>query len=341
MIKNMIILALPGVQLLDVSGPLDVFAEANKQRGRDIYRLRVMGGDRGLIQSSSGVKLMPDLGLNDEITEAVDTFLVAGAPGIRSFITDATMLAGVRRWALNSRRFGSVCSGALMLAAAGLLNGRHVATHWAVAGYLAETYPEVTVDADAITLSDGPVRSAAGVTSGLDLALTMVEEDVGRETALAVAAQLVMYFKRPGGQSQFSRKGEASLAGRSALQDLQRFVQAHLSESHNVQTMAARMGLSPRHFNRLYQQQLGLTPGEWLEQTRVAHARRLLETGEMSLKQIAGACGFSCVDILRRAFVRQLNITPAQYRKFFAGGDQLVERAKSRRRNPSTASAAK
>ncbi|WP_213990964.1 helix-turn-helix domain-containing protein [Sodalis sp. dw_96] len=318
MIKNMIILALPGVQLLDVSGPLDVFAEANEQLGRQVYGLRVMGWERGLIQSSSGVKLMSDLALDDEMTEPVDSFLVAGAPGIRSFIADAALLMGLRRWALNSRRFGSVCSGALMLAAAGLLNGRHVATHWAVAGYLADTYPEVTVDADAISLSDGPVRSAAGVTSGLDLALSMVEEDVGRETALAVAAQLVMYFKRPGGQSQFSRKGHASLTGRSALQDLQRYVQAHLSESHNVQTMAARMSLSPRHFNRLYQQQIGQTPGEWLEQTRVDHARRLLETGELPLKQIAAACGFSSTDILRRAFVRQLNTTPAQYRKFFA-----------------------
>ncbi|WP_413741089.1 GlxA family transcriptional regulator [Sodalis sp. RH15] len=331
MIKNMVILALPGVQLLDVSGPLDVFAEANEQRGREVYRLRVMGWRREVIHSSSGVRLMPDLMLDDELTEPVDTFLVAGAPGIRSFIDDTALLEGLRRWALNSRRFGSVCSGALMLAAAGLLNGRHVATHWAVAGYLADSYPEVVVDTDAITLSDGPVRSAAGVTSGLDLALSMVEEDVGRETALAVAAQLVMYFKRPGGQSQFSRKGEASLSGRSALQDVQRYVQAHISESHNVQTMAARMGLSPRHFNRLYQQQMGLTPGEWLEQARVAHARRLLESVGSPLKQIAAHCGFSSTDILRRAFVRQLHITPAQYRKYFASeAESSDEKARGR-----------
>ncbi len=323
MVKNMIILALPGVQLLDVSGPLDVFAEANKQRGREIYRLKVMGRDREMIQSSSGVKLIPDLSLDDGMAEPVDTFLVAGAPGIQSFTADPALLEALRRWTLNSRRFGSVCSGALLLAAAGLLSGRRVATHWAVAGYLAGAYPEVTVDADAITVADGPVRSAAGVTSGLDLALAMVEEDVGRETALAVAAQLVMYFRRPGGQTQFSRKGDASLRGRSALQDVQRWVQAHLGENHNVQTMAARMGLSPRHFSRLYHQQIGMSPGDWLEQTRVAHARRLLETGGLSLKQISAACGFSSTDILRRAFVRQLNTTPAQYRKFFAVGDTL------------------
>ncbi|XBS68341.1 helix-turn-helix domain-containing protein [Acerihabitans sp. KWT182] len=317
MIKNMVILALPGVQLLDVSGPLDVFAEANQQRGREIYRLRVMGLDKGVIHASSGVRLLADVGLQDEISEPIDTFLVAGAPGIESCLAHAALLEGVRRRALNSRRFGSVCSGALLLAAAGLLDGRHVATHWAVAGYLAAAYPAVMVDGDAITLADGPVRSAAGVTSGLDLALSMVEEDVGRETALAVAAQLVMYFKRPGGQSQFIRKGDISLPGRSALQDLQRYVQAHLGESHNVQTMAARMGLSPRHFNRLYRQQIGITPGEWLEQARIAHARHLLETGGLSLKQIAAACGFSGTDVLRRAFMRQLHTTPAQYRKFF------------------------
>jgi transcriptional regulator GlxA family with amidase domain len=318
MSKTIIILALPGVQLLDVSGPLDVFAEANNQRGRAIYRLRVMGLDRQVITASSGVRLLPDLAVNDTLTEPTDTFLVAGAPGITELTLDDGMLAAIRRQALSSRRFGSVCSGALPLAAAGLLAGRHVATHWAVADYLARAYPEVIVDAEAIALIDGPVRSAAGVTSGLDLALMMVEEDIGRETALAVAAQLVMYFKRPGGQSQFSRKGQPSLAGRSTLQDLQRWVKANLSECHNVKSLAARAGLSPRHFTRLYQQQIGLSPGDWLEQTRVAQARQMLESGDASLKQIAAACGFSSVDIFRRAFVRQLKTTPAQYRTFFA-----------------------
>lgn len=318
MSKTIIILALPGVQLLDVSGPLDVFAEANNQRGREIYRLQVMGLDRQVISASSGVRLLPDLALTDPLPAPADTFLVAGAPGIKGFTLDDGLLAALRQQALASRRFGSVCSGALLLAAAGLLDGRHVATHWAVADYLSAAYPEVMVDADAIALRDGPVRSAAGVTSGLDLALMMVEEDIGRETALAVAAQLVMYFKRPGGQSQFSRKGQPSLAGRSTLQDLQRWVQAHLSENHNVKSLAARAGLSPRHFNRLYQQQIGLSPGEWLEQVRIAQARQLLEAGHLSLKHIAADCGFSSVDIFRRAFVRQVKTTPAQYRKFFA-----------------------
>ena len=319
MIKNVIILALPGVQLLDVSGPLDVLAEANRQRAREVYRLRVMGLDTGAIHSSSGARLLPDLDFTDAPDDPVDTFLVAGAPGIVDFSADQALLDVLRRLALSSRRYGSVCSGALLLAAAGLLAGRQVTTHWAVAGYLADNYPDIAVDADAIIRVDGPVWTAAGVTSGLDLALAMVEQDVGRETALAVAAQLVMYFRRPGGQRQFSRDGEASLAGRSTLQDLQRWVRANLHINHRVETLAARMGLSPRHFTRLYHQQMGLTPGEWLEKVRIDHARQLLESGESSLKQIAAACGFSSSDILRRAFVRQISITPVQYRKTFCG----------------------
>jgi transcriptional regulator GlxA family with amidase domain len=208
-----------------------------------------------------------------------------------------------------------VCSGAFFLAAAGLLEGKRVTTHWAVADRLAEAYPSITVEADAIHVRDGRLRTAAGVTAGLDLALTLVEEDVGRDIAMKVAAQLVMFFKRPGGQMQFSRRGESLPAGRSALQEVQRFIAANPSSDHSVTSLAARSGLSPRHFARLFRSEVGVTPAAWVETARVAAARGMLENGRDSPKQIAVRCGFANADTLRRAFVRHVGVTPAEYRK--------------------------
>ena len=314
--KQIIILAVPGVQLLDVSGPLDVFAEANQQRGREVYKLSIMAtGDEAVITASSGARILADLSLNSPLPVAIDTFLVAGAPQLNEHLADDSLKEGIRRWSQQAKRFGSVCSGALLLASAGLLDDRRVTTHWSVTGKLSEEYPQVKVEADAIFIADGPLRTAAGVTSGLDLALNMVEEDLGRETALDVAAQLVMFFKRPGGQMQFSRHGQASLSGRSALQDMQRWVMNSLNHPHNVQSLAKHMGISPRHLTRLFNQEFRQSPAEWLEQQRVFHARQLLESGKLAIKQIAAECGFSGVDIMRRAFIRQLSVTPSQYQK--------------------------
>lgn len=314
--KHIIILAVPGVQLLDVSGPLDVFAEANAQRGREVYTLSIMAADdQPVVKTSSGARIMADLTLGSPLPSALDTFLVAGAPALDTIITNERILEDIRRWSQHAQRFGSVCSGALLLAAAGLLNGRRVTTHWSVAGKLCEQFPQVEVEVDAIFIADGDLRTAAGVTSGLDLALNMVEEDLGRDTALDVAAQLVMFFKRPGGQLQFSRLGQASVSGRSALQDVQRWVMNSLDQPHNVQSLAKHMGISARHLTRLFNQELKQPPAEWLEQQRVFHARQMLESGETSIKKIAVQCGFSGVDILRRAFLRQLSVTPSQYQK--------------------------
>lgn len=317
-VRTVAILALPGVQLLDVCGPLDVFAEANAQAGREAYRLLVIASGRGAITSSSGARLMADHVIGDMIEETIDTLLVAGSP----HAPDVQLAPPVLRWlcatAPAARRYGSVCSGAFFLAAAGLLNGRRVTTHWAVAERLAAAYPLVKIDADAIYVRDGRLRTAAGVTAGLDLALALVEEDLGRELAKRVAAQLVMFFKRPGGQMQFSRKGEAAPAGRSALQEVQRFIAANPSADHGVSHLAARMGLSPRHFARLFRHEVGITPAAWVEQARIAAARRLLEAGQEAPKQVAALCGFTDADTLRRAFVRQVGVTPADYRRQFA-----------------------
>ncbi|MGE6781682.1 GlxA family transcriptional regulator [Ensifer adhaerens] len=316
--RTIVMVALPGVQLLDVSGPLDVFAEANAQVGRGAYRLLVAAAEPGPLRSSSGVRLMADRTIGRNFDEAIDTLLVAGCPNATDVPADGVVLDWLRHRAPTVRRFGSVCSGAFFLAAAGLLDGRRVTTHWAVAEELARRFPDVTVDEDSIHVSDGPVRTAAGVTAGLDLALALVEEDLGHEVAKRVASQLVMFFRRPGGQMQFSRKGEAAPAGRSALQELQRWIAANPAQDHSVASLARRMDISPRHFSRLFRSEVGITPASWVEEARVHAARRLLEQGHEAPKQVAAQCGFTDADTLRRAFARHVGVTPAEYRKRFA-----------------------
>ncbi len=317
--RTIVMVALPGVQLLDVSGPLDVFGEANSQAGYEAYRLLVAAREPGPLRSSSDVRLLPDLVIDSGLAEPIDTLLVAGCPNMAEMPVDGLVLDWLRQRAGAVRRYGSVCSGAFFLAAAGLLDGRRVTTHWAVAERLAAGFPAVTVEEDAIHVSDGPVRTAAGVTAGLDLALALVEEDLGREIALRVASQLVMFFKRPGGQMQFSRKGEAAPAGRAALQELQRWVAANPAMDHSVASLGKRLGLSPRHFARLFRREVGVTPAAWVEEARVDAARRLLEQGHEAPKQVAVNCGFADADTLRRAFARHVGVTPAEYRKRFAG----------------------
>jgi transcriptional regulator GlxA family with amidase domain len=309
---------MPGVQLLDVSGPLDVFAEANVQARKDVYRLLIVAKTRGPIRSSSGVRLVPDLAIGDAAEMKIDTLLVAGCPNAAEVRPDIAVVEWLRRMAPRARRYGSVCSGAFLLAATGLIDGRHVTTHWAVAQQLALHHPAITVEEDAIHVRDGRLRTAAGVTAGLDLALALVEEDLGREVAMKVAAQLVMFFKRPGGQMQFSRRGEAAPAGRSALQEVQRWVAASPATDHSVASLAKRMELSPRHFARLFRSEVGITPAAWVKAVRVTAARRLLEDGQHTPKQVAALCGFADADTLRRAFARQVGVTPADYRKRYA-----------------------
>lgn len=317
-IRRIGLLALPGVQLLDVSGPLDVFAEANLQAGRAAYALEVIGTEPGSVASSSGVRLLADRVIGASAA-ALDTLLVAGCPGAPQMVVDPALIAWLRAEAPRARRYGSVCSGAFFLAAAGLLDGVRVTTHWSVASALAARYPAVVLDEDAIHVRDGRVRTAAGVTAGLDLALALVEEDLGREIAMRIAAQLVMFFKRPGGQLQFSRRGEAAPTGRAALQEVQRWIAAHPAEDLSVAALAARTRMSPRHFARVFRAEVGDSPGNWVEAARVEAARGLLEDGRHTPKQVAAACGFADADVLRRAFARRLGVTPAEYRRRYGG----------------------
>jgi transcriptional regulator GlxA family with amidase domain len=318
--RTIAILALPGLQLLDLSGPLDVFAEANVQAGWQAYRLLTVATKRGPIVSSSGVRLMPDQIIGEADFE-MDTLLVAGAPNAADLRPDPRLIAWLARSAKSVRRCGSICTGAFVLAATGALDGRRVTTHWAVATRLAEQFPSVMVEEDAIHIRDGRFWTAAGVTAGLDLALALVEADLGRDIAMKVASQLVMFFKRPGGQKQFSRRGQAGVAGRSALQEIQRWAASNPATTLGVPQMAKRAGISPRHFARLFKAEIGITPAAWIENVRVTAARRLLEHGSDAPKRVAKQCGFTSADTLRRAFMRQIGVTPAEYRKHHRQAD--------------------
>jgi len=311
--RRVAILVVDGVQLLDVSGPADVFAEANAQAGRTEYQIRILSPAPGMIRTSSGLRIATDDALTSKSDEPVDTLLVAGAPHLHRVGRDVRLLEQLREVAIGARRFGSICTGAFLLAEAGLLDGRRATTHWALADAFARSYPQVRLEVDAIHVRDGVVCTAAGVTAGLDLALALVEEDLGPQLARQVAAQLVMYFRRPGGQLQHSRSAEATPMGRSVLQDVQRWVAANPAERHEVGDLAARAGMSARHFARLFRDEVGVTPHVWVEEMKVDAARRLLEQGQPP-KTVAARCGFSDVETFRRAFQRRLGVSPAAYR---------------------------
>ncbi|GLQ51960.1 GlxA family transcriptional regulator [Dyella flava] len=315
MTKTIAMVALQGVQLLDVSGPLDVFAQANIETGEEFYALRVIACEPGPLRSSSGVRLLPDGVAGQDLGERIDTLLVAGAPHAGMAVLPPPTVKWLRATAMRSRRYGSICTGAFVLATTGLLDGHRVTTHWAATEDLARAFPTVHIDEDALYVRDRKLRTAAGVTAGLDLALALVEEDLGRDIAKRVAAQLVMFFKRPGGQLQFSRKGETRPMGRSVLQEVQRWVAVNPELDHSIAGMAKHAGLSPRHFARLFHAEVGITPAAWVESARVAAARTLLENGHDTPKQVASKCGFANADTLRRAFKKHVGVTPADYRK--------------------------
>lgn len=303
----------PGFQVLNLAVST-VLEFANRSLGEPLYQVHLLSEHGGPVLSSGGFFVSTEpFG-----KRRFDTVLVVGDNDVLP--TPPALVKFLQRAARTSRRIGATCTGAFNLAEAGVLDGRRATTHWSAADALAARYPKVTVDADAIHVRDGKVRTAAGVTAGMDLALALVEEDLGRDIALKVASQLVMFFKRPGGQGQFSRRAAPAAANRSALQELQRWVAAHPAAAHDVPSLAARIGVSARHLSRLFQEEVGVTPANWVEAARVTAARQLLEEGNIAPKQAAAECGFSSVDTLRRAFLRVVGVTPAEYRKRFVSG---------------------
>ena len=311
------LLAFPRVQLLDIVGPADVFAEAAKQLGNPrAYRVEVIGTEPGLLKGSSGLRLAVDSTVETHKGK-LDTLLVAGSPFIGDIAGNPALQQWLRQQAGSVRRIGSVCTGAFALAAAGMLRGRRVTTHWNSSVRLAEENPETQVEADSIYVKDGNLYTSAGVTAGMDLALAMVEEDHGRELALRVAREMVMFFKRPGGQSQFSAHLAAQTAERSAIRAIQDHVLAHLKDDLSVPVLAILAGMSERNFARVFKQEAGSTPAEFVELARIDAARRLAEESDMPMKRLADEVGYANIDGFRRAFFRRLGVTPSDYRARF------------------------
>jgi len=312
------ILAFPRVQLLDIAGPADVFAEAARQLGKPrAYQVQVIGSQEGTLKSSSGLRIAVDSTVATH-RSPIDTLLVAGSPDIDDMAADERLQAWLRRQSRSVRRYGSVCSGAFVLAAAGLLDGKRVATHWNSTARLAAAYPRTCVEADAIYVKDGKLFTSAGVTAGMDLALAMVEEDHGRELALRVARELVMFLKRPGGQSQFSAHLAAQTSERSSVREIQDHVLAHLKDDLSVPALASRASMSERTFARVFRSETGTTPAEFVENARIDAARRLAEESDLPAKRLADAVGYANVDGFRRAFSRRLGVSLLEYRRRFA-----------------------
>jgi transcriptional regulator GlxA family with amidase domain len=297
---------------LELSGPSDVFEEANRQFGRHVYDLQLISERPGPITSLSGLRVLPDRTIDDPI-DAIDTLIVAGTiDPVRT--ASPALIDWLKRCSSSARRYGSVCTGAFFLGAAGLLDNKHVTTHWEFAPALAATFPRAIVEPDRIFVRDGSLFTSAGVTAGVDLALALVEEDFGPALALSIARWLVIYLRRPGGQSQFSVHLGAQIASRPRMQRIQQTIRDDPRPNLSVHNLAQQAAMSDRTFARVFRRETGMTPADFVEATRVDAARRLLEETDLPLKQIAPASGFATAAALRRAFRKRLGATPLVYR---------------------------
>jgi len=314
--RRIVVVVYPGIQSLDAVGPIEVFSTANREAGRVEYTTELVATKGSTVRATSGLVLGVDHRLSG-VRGDLDTLVVAGGDGTVEAMGDRALLDGVRRLAGRSRRVTSVCSGAFILAETGLLDGRRATTHWSWCDALAEGYPAITVEPDPIFVRDGNVYTSAGVTAGMDLALALVEDDLGRDIALAVARRLVLFLRRPGNQSQFSAQLAAQVAQRDTLRDLQQWIAEHPAADLCVAAMSGRAGMSERNFARCFKDEVGVTPGQYVERVRLEVARRLLEETDESVAQVATASGFGTAETMRRAFLRSLRTGPMEYRRRF------------------------
>ncbi len=319
---RVVMLVYPGTQILDITGPLEVFGRtARWVRDRGLcrglpYSVEMVAAEAGPFTTSSGLRLVAERSYR-EVKQA-DTLLIAGGIGYENASGDKRALAWIRSMAGKVRRLGSICNGALILAETGLLTGRRATTHWEYTARLAG-YRGVKVDPDAIYVRDGSFYSSAGVTAGMDMALAMVEEDWGQPVSLAVAQELVLFLKRPGGQSQFSGHLAAQFSEDDKLRELQLWMLDHLEQDLSVPRLAERMAMSERNFARRFVASTGATPAQYVSRIRLEAARRKLEQGRLQVSEVARRCGFGSQESMRRVFVERLGVPPGDYRERFRG----------------------
>jgi transcriptional regulator GlxA family with amidase domain len=321
--RRVVIVTFPGVQTLDVTGPAEVFRAATRINPPG-YDVTVAATEQEPLPTST-VSFVPDARL-DDCTGPIDTLIVAGGTGTRRAEEDGRLVEWIAAAAQRSRRVASVCTGAFLLAKAGLLDRRRATTHWASCADLARRYPAVTVEPDPIFVRDGKLATSAGVTAGMDLALALVEEDLGREVALEAARWLVVFLQRPGGQAQFSAQLAAQVADRAPLRELQAWIPDHLDDDLSVPALARRACMSDRNFARAFRRETGMTPGAYVENARVERARIALETGDLPVEAVALQAGFGTVETMRRAFRRRVGVSPNDYRTRFRTNDVAASR---------------
>jgi transcriptional regulator GlxA family with amidase domain len=318
------IIAFPGVNAIDIAGPLEVFATAGRGDGgsphsQGAYETLVIGLDQEPFRVESGLRMLPDCTLGK--APHLDTLIIPGGWGLRVPATCAVVGAWLRQHAGAVRRVCAVCTGIYGLAHAGLLDGRRATTHWRLADEVARRFPGVQVHGDAIFIRDGRFYTSGGITAGIDLALALVEEDLGSREALAVARELLVYLKRPGGQDQFSEplrwQARSARHGEGAFADLVAWVHAHLQQDLSVEHLAARVGMSPRHFSRRFTAAMGCTPGQMVERARLDAAREHLLTARDPVERIAVSVGFGSADVFRRRFAHRFGVSPRAYRERF------------------------
>ena len=317
--KSVAVIVPPNAQSLDVSGPVDAFLEANRQSaGGAVYEVRLVAASASRNVKAGAMSLVADSSISDD-SRPIDTMLVAGTPDYGLAYDATDFHAWLRRRAPKTRRYGSVCTGAFFLGAAGLLDGKNSTTHWQHAAELAERFPAAKVMPDQIYVQDGALYTSAGVTAGIDLALKLIEDDHGRELAFKVARRLVVFLKRPGGQSQFSAHLAAQIADEGKIRSLQHWILEHLSLDLTLDLLAGRIAMSVRNFTRVFQSETGTTPADFVEMARGDAARRLLDEGDTPLQRVASRCGFASPDTMRRAFLRRIGTGPSDYRERFRG----------------------
>jgi transcriptional regulator GlxA family with amidase domain len=324
--RRIAMLAFPEVQVLDVTGPLEVFSRTSRwlrdegRRADHAYEVEIIGLERGWFRTSSGLRLYAERGFA-EVDRGLDTLLVAGGVGVTGCRSNKPLLRWIRRQSTLVRRLASICTGAFLLAESGVLRGRRATTHWNHCDALARDFPDLKVEPDRIFMREGSLYTSAGVTAGMDLALALVEEDLGRDVALAAARELVLFLKRPGGQAQFSAQLSAQLAEHEPLRELQSYMAEHPDHDLSVARLARRLAMSPRHFARVFKQELGTTPARYVSAVRVEAARRLLEETSTPLETVCRKSGMGTPESMRRSFLRTIGVAPGQYRERFKRSD--------------------
>jgi len=321
MVRSVVIVGFPGIQALDVVGPFEVFTAATRALAADGRE----GGYQPVVASTDGQPVTTRTGLAfvttslTDLCEPIDTVVLPGGAGIDEARADPELKGWIKVLASTARRVVSVCTGAFLAAEAGLLDGCPATTHWAFADRLARQFPAIAVDPEPIFMRSSPkVWTAAGVTAGIDLALSLVEDDYGTEIAQTVARWLVLYLRRPGGQSQFAAPVWAPRARRAPIRDVQEAIETEPGGTHSIDMLARRAAMSPRHFTRVFTDEIGEAPGAYVERVRIEAARRQLEETGDTVVAIAARCGFGTAETMRRNFVRRVGVSPDQYRKTFA-----------------------